>query len=83
MNASAPRVSVLRFRWSNTGVSNKSMFHTPDTPVIEGASNHKIAVENVYFRMGKSNHSGYETLSKKKRLGYGDKKVMSKRARSI
>ena len=30
------------------------MFHTPDTPVIEGASNHKIAVENVYLERAKA-----------------------------
>lgn len=37
------------------GARNKSVFHTPNTHVIEGISNHKIAVKAVYFRKEKSN----------------------------
>ena len=31
---------------------------------LKGTSNHKIAVKAVYFGKGKSNRSGYETVSK-------------------
>ena len=47
-----------------TGALIKSLFHNPIPMSLKGASNHKIAVKAVYFRKGKSNRSGYETVSK-------------------
>ncbi len=35
------------------GARNKNVFHTPNTHVIEGISNHKTAIKAVYFRKGK------------------------------
>ena len=44
------------------GARNKSVFHTPNTHVIEGMANHnegkanhKTAIKAVYFRKEKSN----------------------------